>query len=186
MKVWVPSLTQCCIQTWNILTFFLSQDLYVVSPAHPIQQTQCTWLNPLLMVWYYGWCWDVGGPCQPCGFVTVGCCVGLTRSPAVCGRGTLGIFSCVLLSWAWGSCPHLLWCPLLFGLLSSCLLSPYTTPSPTKREMGQPKIWFPVWVAAQCSPPLLTALPYLCALCLYHPWTPKEGCSSSSLRLVQE
>lgn len=180
MKVWVPSLTQCCIQTWNIVMFFLSQDFYVVSPAHPIQQTQCTWLNPLLMVWYYGWCWDGGGPCQPCGFVTVGCCLGLTRSPAVCGRGTLGVFSFALLRWAWGSYPHLLWCPLLFCSLSSCLVLPavslYNTVSYQKRD-GAAQNLIPCWSGSTMLPtPFTCSALAVCALSLHHPWTPKEGC----------
>lgn len=119
---------------------FLKTFISFGSPAHPIQQTQCAWLNPLLIVWYYGWCWDAGGPCQPCDFVTVGCCVGLTKSPAVCGRRTAETFSCTLLSWAWGSCPRLLWCfSVCFHPACPCLLSPCTTPPSTTERWGSPK-----------------------------------------------
>lgn len=122
----MPSLAESCIQTWNTLTLLtVSRFLpfLTVSPPYPFQWTQCSWLNPLLIMWDYGCCWDRGGPCQPHDFefVTVECCVELTKSLAVSGSGTAATLSCILLSWAGGSCPGSVWCSLPFCLFSSCL-----------------------------------------------------------------
>lgn len=136
MKLWVLSLTECCIQTWNILMFSLSQDFYFASPAHPIQQTQCTWLNPLMMVWYCGWCCDGGGPCQPCDFVSVGCwCVGLTKSPACVWQGDFRDLILCVAQLSMRRLPLLvmvLCFPICFHPAWPFLLSPCTTSPATK------------------------------------------------------
>lgn len=143
----MPSLAESCIQTWNTLTILtVSRFLLFLtaSPRYPFQWTQCTWLNPLLIMWNYGCCSEGGGPCQPHDFefVTVECCVELTKSLAVSGRGTAVTLSCILLSWAGGSCRVMLSAFLfVFILPVPCLLSPCTPPSTNDRQ-GSPKSAF--------------------------------------------
>lgn len=147
--------------------------------------------------WILCWSWDIMDGCcdggVPASHVILslwGVGWGWPKVLPVCGMRTSGTFSWVLLSWAWGSYHCLLQCSLLSCLLSSCLTLPVVSLYNTtcyQREMGQPKIWLPVGAAARCSPPLLpgSALA-VCTLCLRPAWSPKEGCSSSSLRLGQE
>lgn len=63
-----------------------------------------------------------------------------------------------------------------------CLLSPCTTPPSAKERWGSPKS-DSLWEQQHLLPASALAM---CALCLCHPWVPREGCSPSSLRLVQE
>lgn len=73
-------------------------------------------------------------------------------------------------------------CPLPFCLFSYCLCTPYTKPSGTDEGWCSPRFGF-----FGKSNTRLT-IPFALAVSAYLgcPWTPKEGYSSPSLRLIQE